>query len=60
VIHQICFGVLVKTRQISLSREHTEYRWLKYQDAYKLLRFDGDRTALWELDRRLRELGPRD
>lgn len=59
VIPQICFGVLVKTRKILLSAKHTEYKWLKYQDAHNLLRFDGDRTALWELDRRLRGLGPR-
>lgn len=60
VITQHSFGVLVKTKDILLSEEHTEYRWLKYKDAYNLLRFDGDRTALWELDRRLRGLGPRD
>ena len=60
VIPQICFGVLVKVKDILLSQEHTEYRWLKYKDAYTLLRFDGDRTSLWELDRRLRGLGPRD
>ena len=60
VIPQLSFGVLVQTREILLSAEHTEYRWLKYDDARSLLRFDGDRTALWELDRRLRGLGPRD
>ena len=60
VITQHSFGVMVKTKDILLSEEHTEYRWLKYKDAYNLLRFDGDRTALWELDRRLRGLGPRD
>lgn len=54
------FGVLVNDRQIILSQEHTEYRWLKYQDAYNLLKYDDDKIALWELDRRLRGLGPRD
>ena len=60
VIPQYSFGVLVKNRQIVLSQEHTEYKWLKYQDAYNLLKFDDSKTALWELDRRLRGLGPRD
>lgn len=60
VIPQYSFGVVVETKVILLSAEHTEYRWLKYQDALNLLRFDGDRTALWELDRRVRGLGPRD
>ena len=54
------FGILADTRQILLSHEHAEYRWLKYQDAYNLLKFDDDKIALWELDRRLRGLGPRD
>ena len=54
------FGVLADNRQILLSQEHIEYRWLKYQDAYNLLEYDDDKIALWELDRRLRGLGPRD
>lgn len=60
IIPQYTFGVLVEDRQIALSHEHTEYRWFKYQDAYNLLVYDDARTALWELDRRLRGLGPRD
>ena len=54
------FGVLVGNRQILLSEEHNEYKWLKYQDAYNLLKYDDDKIALWELDRRVRGLGPRD
>jgi len=54
-----CFGLRVATPDLLLSREHTEYRWLPCAEAAALLRFDGDRTALWELDRRVRGLGPR-
>ena len=60
VIPQHSFGVLLSTKNILLSAEHTEYKWLKYLDARNLLSFDGDRTALWELDRKVRGLGPRD
>jgi len=60
VIPQYNFGVLVNNQDIILSREHTEYRWLNYEQAYALLKFDDDKTALWELDRKLRGLGPRD
>ncbi|MGD9099862.1 MAG: NUDIX pyrophosphatase [Anaerolineae bacterium] len=60
VIPQYCFGVLAQDKQITLSREHTDYKWLKYEDARSLLKYDGCKTALWELDRRLRGLGPRD
>lgn len=54
-----CFGVAVGEGDLVLSHEHTEYRWLPYAEAAALLHFDGDRIALWELDRRLRGLGPR-
>ncbi len=59
VIPQYCFGVLVKNRQLVLSREHTEYRWLKFKSAHDLIKYDGDKTALWELDKRLKGRGPR-
>ena len=59
VIPQYCFGVLANRRELVLSHEHTEYRWLCYEEADRLLKWDGNKTALWELDRRLRGRGPR-
>ena len=59
VIPQYCFGVLAQNGHIVLSREHTAYKWLTYREAYELLRYDGNRTALWELNQRLRGKGPR-
>ena len=60
VIPQYCFGGQVKGDAIVLSAEHSEYRWLEYDDALDLMAFDGNKTALWELDRRLTGRGPRD
>jgi len=60
VVPQCCFGVLAGDRQLMLSPEHTEYAWLAFDAALERLRWDGEKTALWELDRRLRGLGPRD
>lgn len=60
VIPQYCFGVQVADNRIVLSDEHTEYRWLAVEEASNLLRYDNNRTALWELDRRIRGIGPRD
>ena len=60
VIPQYCFGVLAERREIVLSREHTEYRWLAYEAAAAIVKYDGEKTALWELDRRLKGRGPRD
>jgi dATP pyrophosphohydrolase len=59
VIPQYCFGVLVKNGRLLLSREHTDYQWLPYQEARELLKYGGNKTALWELDKRLRGQGPR-
>ena len=54
------FGALAGNRPIVLSQEHTEYKRLKYGQAYNMLKYNGDKTAIWELDRKLRDLGPRD
>ena len=59
VVPQYCFGMLVQDERLYLSREHTTYRWLEYDEAHSLLKFDGDKTALWELDKRLSGQGPR-
>lgn len=36
-----------------LSDEHSEYRWVDYKTAVKLLHWENDKTALWELNERL-------
>lgn len=59
VIPQYCFGVMVKENPMTLSHEHSEYHWLSYQEAHDMVMFDGNRTALWELDKRLHGKGPR-
>jgi dihydroneopterin triphosphate diphosphatase len=59
VIPQHCFGVDAGNAQIMISREHTEFRWVSFDEAHQLLNFTGDMTALWELDKRLRGKGPR-
>jgi dATP pyrophosphohydrolase len=60
VIPMYCYGVRAPDRRIALSYEHTEARWCSFEAAHDLAHFDGNKTALWELDRRLRGLGPRD
>ena len=59
VIPQYAFGVNMQDRPIALSEEHSEVRWLSYRTAREMLRYDGNRVALWELDVRLRGDGPR-
>jgi len=60
VIPQYCFGGWVEDCEIVLSQEHSACRWLGYEDALALMKFDGNKTALWELDCRLTGSGPRD
>ena len=60
VIPQYCFGVLASSHEIKISHEHTLYRWFSYSEAYQLLKYESDRTALWELYHRLRGKGPRE
>jgi dATP pyrophosphohydrolase len=59
VIPQYAFGVRVEDRELTLSPEHTTYRWLRYEQADRMLKYDGNRTALWELNQRLKGCGPR-
>ncbi len=60
VIPQYYFGALVEGVPLTRSHEHTEHRWLTYPQARRLLKYDSDRVALWELHQKLRGLGPRD
>jgi dATP pyrophosphohydrolase len=59
VIPQYAFGVRVEDEELTLSPEHTTYRWLRYEQADRMLKYDGNRTALWELNQRLKGCGPR-
>ncbi len=53
VIPEYSFGVDVKDQKLVLSSEHTEIKWLKYEDAVAILKFDSNKTALYELNERL-------
>ena len=54
LVKEYCFAVDVEDQEIKLSKEHKEYKWLEYEEAYKLLKWDSDRTALWELNEKLK------
>lgn len=48
------FGVVCATDEIQLSREHVDYQWVTEEQAQTMLKWDSDRTALWELEQLLR------
>ena len=56
VIPEYAFAVQVQETALALSREHTEYKWVSCESAMDRLRYDSNKTALWELRRRI-ELG---
>ena len=52
--HHFALDVGGEGAQVVLSCEHSEFRWAGFNDAHTTLRYDDDKTALWELDERLR------
>ena len=54
VLPQFSFAVDVSFQKIVLSDEHDDFRWLSFDDATKLLKWDSDKVALWELNERLK------
>ena len=41
-------------QEIILSKEHLDFLWVGYEEAVKLLKFDSNKTALYELNCRLK------
>jgi dATP pyrophosphohydrolase len=59
VVPQYCFGVDGSDLEIMISHEHSAFGWFTYDQAIQLLKFDGNKTALRELNQRLLGRGPR-
>ncbi len=53
VIPEYCFGVEVFGKRLTLSREHSECRWVRYDAAIDMLHWESNKTALRELNYRL-------
>jgi len=53
VVVPMYFFVMPFNGQISLSDEHTEVKWLSYEDAYELIYYSDQKTALYELNEKL-------
>ena len=53
VIPQYSFGVEMNV-EVVISHEHTEFGWFDYETALQRMRYDGDKTAMWELNQRLK------
>lgn len=49
VIPEHSFAIDVGDRELVLSSEHDEVRWVPYEKATSLLTWDSNRVALWEM-----------
>ena len=54
VVPEYTFAVDVKDINIKLSNEHKEFKWVTYEEAMEKLNYDSNKTALWELNERLK------
>ena len=54
VVPEYCFAVDLGKRSIALSSEHSECRWVRYEESRNMLRWDSNRNALWEINERLK------
>jgi dATP pyrophosphohydrolase len=55
VVKEYAFGIEADESTIILSDEHTEFKWCSFNLALESLKWDSNKTALWELSQRLGE-----
>jgi len=55
VIREHSFAVDCTGVQLVISTEHSEFVWLDYENALEKLKWDSNKTALWELNFRLNQ-----
>ena len=56
VVPEYAFAVDATNFQIKLSNEHTEFKWLEYNKAMDILTYDSNKSALWELNEKLKNI----
>jgi dATP pyrophosphohydrolase len=54
MIPEISFAVKLLSRNLNLENEHSEYKWLPYDDAIEKLKYDSNKSAVLELHYRLK------
>lgn len=54
LVEEFCFGVNAQEENIKISSEHLKYEWVSYDEAIQRLKWDSNKTALWELNQKLK------
>jgi len=55
VLNEYKFAFKLEEDIIKISDEHSEYRWVSYEEAFDLLKYDSNRVALRELKCRIKD-----
>ena len=55
VITEYTFAFKLTEDIIKISNEHSEFKWVSYEEAITLLKYDSNRTALTELRARIKQ-----
>lgn len=50
MIPEFAFSVELHSEKLNITNEHTQYLWVNYEEAVKKLKYDSNKSALWELD----------
>lgn len=53
IVYEYAFGIKINNEEIKLSDEHEKYKWVRFEEANNLLKYDSNKTALFELNERL-------
>lgn len=53
VIPEFSFGIEMLSKTLSISHEHSSYEWFTFNKAMEKLKWDSNKTALWELNHRI-------
>lgn len=56
VVRELSFGIEASNQKIKISNEHSDCKWCSYEEAIANLQWDSNKTALWELTQRLKDL----
>ncbi len=54
VIPEFTFGIELTSKTMKIGHEHSMYKWFNYDEALKQLEWDSNKTALWELNHRIK------
>lgn len=55
MIPEFCFGVEVDSKEmVKTGNEHLKHEWFPFKEAMKKLKWDSNKSALWELNYRLK------